>query len=120
MAEEGVSDGVVFFEGEVPLYENGRSELGIPEMKVHAEDRLEWASLLRGLRTICVRVDPDGGLVALDDLSVAIGHVVPPKRELSQKNEAPGRSLTRGAKVALDDLDSRHSYSWHSQVNSIL
>ena len=74
MSEEGVPDGLVFFEGEVPVYENGRSELGIPEMKVHAEDRLEWASLLRGLRTICVRVDPDGGLVALDDLSVAIGH----------------------------------------------
>jgi hypothetical protein len=59
MSEEGVPDGLVFFEGEVPLYEHGRSEPGIPEMKIDSEDRLEWASLFRGLRTICVRVDPD-------------------------------------------------------------
>ena len=120
MPEEGIPDGLVFFEGEVPLYEDGCSEAGIPEMKVHAEDRLQWASLFGGLRTVRVGVDPDGDFIALDNLSVAMGHVVPPKRELSQGNEAQGRSLAGGTKVALDDLDSRHSYSWHSQVNSIV
>jgi hypothetical protein len=86
--QEDVSDRAVLIEGEVALDESGAPKARIPEVEIHPKYRFQRACLLWRRCTIGIGIDPHGDLFSLDDLPVAVGHVVLPKGELAKRNEA--------------------------------